>query len=407
MPRERALSFVADAREPHLAPFTLFTAEGKAIDASERKSLIERSRAGEHIELELEGPMFLQGAKPGEMPNRNFIRFRNGAMGPLAKSGKSTPFLRDHAQRSQADRGGTIVESKLEKSDDGVRSIVQRVRLTTPWAVQGALDGTIDRFSIGWRPTGPIVYAHSGEEIEDWPKHWPGDELEDGTIVEWEFTAAELVETSSVNVPAVVGTGIDAIRSAWTAAVNQPVPPAPQKEPAMGFSPELKKRLGLVETATDEEVVARLEAREAEGAAARERLEATQAKLAEEQRRIAVETERVRDEKVEQRIRELKAKGALAMADSATEVWLRGVAKSQGLEAFEKTASEIPAGIFHLGGSPRQVDSKQPPALGTGVIAFDEERRARMARLGLNEKSYEHAPDRWQGLGSIPAKKGA
>lgn len=187
-----------------------------AVGDAERKELLERVRAGEHVELEIEAVTYIQR----ETPNRNFVRFKKQALRALATSGKGTPFLTNHDQCDVNSRGGTIVKSALVTNGAGEAEIHQTLRLVKPWAVEGVLDGTIDRFSIGWRSTGAIVYRHNREVVEDWPRHWPGDEIEteDGTIVvEWEFTSAELVETSAVNVPAVVGTGIAGFRAALAA----------------------------------------------------------------------------------------------------------------------------------------------------------------------------------------------
>lgn len=233
----------------------LYAAGGTtALGGEERKSLIEASRAGQHVELEFEAITYYQRAGS---QNRNFIRFRPGAMKALAKSGKGTPFLRDHAQRSQADRGGTVIASTAEKMDDGAIALRQRIRLTTPWAVQGALEGTIDRFSIGWHPTGEL---HCTACKASWTKcsHWPGDKIDDESVVELEYQEAELVEVSSVNVPAVVQTGItDQIRAALTLARQ----PTLAREEAAEMNPkELAKRLGLPESASEDEIFAALEA---------------------------------------------------------------------------------------------------------------------------------------------------
>lgn len=232
---------------------------GAEIAENERKELIERVRAGEHVELEFEATTFIQS----ESPNRNFVRFRQGLLRKLAKSGTNSVFLRDHNQNNVLSRGGTITKSRAVKDDEGRDVFVQTIRLVKDWAVIGVLDGTIDRFSIGWIPTGPIVYSHNGDEVKGWPDHWPGDELEDGTVVEWVFTDAELIETSGVNVPAVVGTQIEGIREALSLALGKPPAKQPSALTGSGSLPHgetqmngIKKILGLSDSAGEQDIAA-------------------------------------------------------------------------------------------------------------------------------------------------------
>ena len=46
--------------------------------------------------------------------------------------------------------GGRILKSELVALEDGKRAIKQRIMATKPWAIENILDGTINRFSIGW-----------------------------------------------------------------------------------------------------------------------------------------------------------------------------------------------------------------------------------------------------------------
>jgi phage head maturation protease len=146
-----------------------------------------------------------------EAPNRNFVRFQPGILQTLAKGGAGIPVLRDHDQRSVLSRAGTVTKSVARHTDAGEWEFHQTLRLVKPWAIEGVSDGTLDRFSIGWSPTGPVICSKHDSEIFTGCHCWPGDEV-DGDVIEWVFTAAELVEVSFVNVPAVVGTGPSAIR---------------------------------------------------------------------------------------------------------------------------------------------------------------------------------------------------
>lgn len=186
-------------------------ASGKVIDGAARAELVERSLAGEHIELELDTIAYVQ--TPG-VRNRKFIRFKPGRLQAMAHSGIGTPFLRDHRQGELASAGGTISASKMVKT--GVsRAIHQTANLTVPWAVQAALQGVMKKISIGWWPTGPVHCTLCKGPIGDclWERgHWRGSE-HDGEIVEFEVQDAELTETSAVNVPAASGTEVRDIRT--------------------------------------------------------------------------------------------------------------------------------------------------------------------------------------------------
>lgn len=198
----------------HTAPLTLRAADGgDPLSKAEKTDLLQRSLAGEPVELTVDIRPFSQ--EDGK-PNRNFTRFRTGSLTALGRSGKGTVFLRDHDQRNSLARGGTIIASKMVKNGN-VHELHQTVQIVAPWAVQGFLRGIADRFSIGWHPTGLVLCTACNDSIRKcW--HWPGDKVaqEDDTvtIVEFEFQSAELVETSSVNVPAVTGTSVVDIRAA-------------------------------------------------------------------------------------------------------------------------------------------------------------------------------------------------
>jgi len=89
--------------------------EGGELSAAARKDLLARVRAGEPVTLEFDARTFVQR----ETPNRNFIRFREGAMLALARSFKGVPFLRDHGTRSLDARAGTVLASRLERGEVG------------------------------------------------------------------------------------------------------------------------------------------------------------------------------------------------------------------------------------------------------------------------------------------------
>lgn len=190
---------------------TQLRANGAAIDETKRAELIERSLRNEHIELELDIVAYVQ--TPGVM-NRKFIRFRAGRLQAIAKTGRNSPFLRNHDQRDVMSAGGTIIASKMVRNSDA-REIHQTVRLSVPWAVQAALQGVLGKFSIGWWPRGDVHCSLCQAPIDAclWKLgHWRGSE-HDGRIVEFIFQDAELIETSAVNVPAVPEAHARGIRS--------------------------------------------------------------------------------------------------------------------------------------------------------------------------------------------------
>lgn len=203
-PRDRGeLKWCGDApREPSC---TLFSSSGEALADADRGELLKAVRAGEVVELELEAVTFIQR----DTPNRNYVRFKAGILASFAKSFAGQPMLSDHNQWELSARGGTILSSKLEHADDGSKQIRMRLRLVKPWAVEGALDGTLDRFSIGWSRTGVVECSICSESLAKCD-HWPGDRVGE-KVCEAVFTAAVGTEVSGVNVPAVVGTRIDSI----------------------------------------------------------------------------------------------------------------------------------------------------------------------------------------------------
>lgn len=230
--------------------------DSHAVDAdAARRELLTRSKDGEHIELELVCTPFLQYP---ERSNRNFTRFRPSALRSLGKSGVGSVFLRDHRQHDLTARGGTVTASQMEKGEAGIYRLVQVIRLHEPWAVQMALTGSIDRFSIGWWPTGPISCSVCGTEILDKCWHWPGDKVEDKAgphIVEWVFHAAELIETSAVGIPAVTGTTVEDIRAALAAHAPRSVDIEPTRRYSMQYE-RIAPLLGLSATDGEDSVVA-------------------------------------------------------------------------------------------------------------------------------------------------------
>jgi hypothetical protein len=187
-----------------------------------RRELISSIRGGKHVELAASAVTFRQ--RDGS-PNANFLRHKPSRLGALAESFKKMPLLVDHAKWAQRSRIGTITKSELADLPHEWSGFRQQLHVVKPDAVISVLDGTLDRFSIGWRPTGPVLCTVHKTDIRSRNscRCWPGDRVElDGKeqITEYEYQSAEGVETSAVNVPAVSGTKIEDVRAALAAELN-------------------------------------------------------------------------------------------------------------------------------------------------------------------------------------------
>lgn len=241
-------------------------AGGKKVAEIDRQRLLAEVRGGAApAKLTVEATVFLQG----DQPNRNFVRFKPTLLKRLAKSFVGMPFLRDH-DRGVLARGGTVVASEFVGDKDG-GEIKQTIELVKPWAIEAALDGTIDRFSIGWSNTAPVLcsecdapFAPGFFGVASNCDHYPGDvvELKDGTkrVVEMVVTGADGVEVSAVSVPAVLGTGVDQIRSALALERQTRTHAAPAAQPPQEKSMKsIATKLGLAETADESTILAALE----------------------------------------------------------------------------------------------------------------------------------------------------
>lgn len=206
---------------------TLRASNGQAVTPAMRDELLAKCAAGEYVEVDVD---LLAYEQRTGATNRNYVRFRDGAMTKLGSSGVGKPFLRDHEQRDVNARAGTIIASKTEKRGDGDYAVKMTARLTAPWAVELALRGLLSSVSIGWLATGPVECSVCKAAIYTKCYHFPGDRLSEATdelgnkkyvwdrkgslVVEWVFTEAELTETSVVNVPGVASAGIEEVRAA-------------------------------------------------------------------------------------------------------------------------------------------------------------------------------------------------
>lgn len=347
-----------------------------------RKALLEKVRAGEAATVTFDATTFIQR----EAPNRNFVRVKPAALGRLAKSFPGVPFLRDHDQRSLEARGGTVKAAELVKNGDEA-SIAMTIEVVKPWAVEGLLDGTIDRFSVGFLATDDIICSVHKTPIFAKCSCWPGDPVGEDSDerVEFVYTGAEGVEVSAVNVPAVTGTGIDGqVRQALLALQDSNRGAEPHRETTMK---RVLERLGLSEAASEEHALAALDKLNVELEAGRQRLKTSEGKLAElEAERRAHQAQRV-DGDIEQ----LYESGRLPIARDVAgkrvahelEKALRNMAGTVGYEAFKAYADTLPV-IAPVGASAlRSALGEGAPRAG-GMQAPTAEIDQAAVRLGID-----------------------
>lgn len=387
--------------------------------ATKTREIITSIRAGQHVTLELSALTFRQ--KDG-VPNRRKIRFATDALEAVASSFVGMPVLLDHNTSEQAARIGTITASELTThGGTGWATLRQKLMIVKPEAVISVLDGTLDRFSIGWIPTGPVLCSVHRTDVRSRGacSCWPGDVLDvDGksATVEWEFTSADGIEVSAVNVPAVKGTKIEDIRTALSAELSL----IRESSPTLGVSMSMTRTaatLGLAALATPDD--------DARGARIVEDIKRD--KLAAEQERdtFAARTKTAEDKLA---VSELAASEARAASDkvqtdallesayregkllygrdgegasiaSPREVRLRRIAKEDGLSALESELKEYPVlaplnqrVLKDADPNPRRTNSVSAPALSSvaaqlGLDPGDLETHA--SNIGANRPSKD------------------
>jgi hypothetical protein len=344
------------------APQVTLRAAGAAgaLSREQREEMLARVAAGGLVSLELDFMPFRQ--REGER-NRNAVRFRDGGLRALARSGKGMPLLRDHDQGNSLAVGGYITASSVEQVvvDGGAEwRLTQSARLTAPWMVELALRDLIRHFSIGWDPTGPILCTVCNEDYYRGCPHYRGQRLEDGTVVEVLYTDARLVETSIVPVPAVLGTEVESIRAALSAARDNGAAARPGEN--MNLLTRLLPLLSLAATAGETEVIAAVEAQGKENDRLRKELavaDADNKKLAARVSEFEGEiAQRAEDEFIAQALRS----GRIDKVDE--EIW-RDLFKADAKRAGERMAAR-PAGKATPVGQPRQSDKPAPAESASG-----------------------------------------
>jgi hypothetical protein len=341
--------------------------EGGELSSVEARALLEdvRGNPGSTARLTIVARTYLQTDKP----NRNFVRFRDGALRAVATSFEGAPFLRDHNQGELLARGGTIVASKLVEDDDGTKAFEQTIELTKPWAIEAALDGTLDRFSIGWRAVGEVTCTVCHKAFEaGWfglspaCEHELGEEYEvrggAKRIAQAEFSGAEGVEVSGVSVPAVTGTSIDAIRAALAAGELSDL--LPYKEPQTMLV-NISQALKLAATADEPAVLREIERRDMLLEAERARAESAETRAAAAEARLSVvEEQRLaarRAELLALALREGKATPTGPIYAKLAKVAERDVEAAEALLAEMPRVTPVGKGLASAEPAPKDSDA--------------------------------------------------
>lgn len=391
------------------------SSDSSVLSDSDRLALLSevRSSPGTTARIRIEAVTYLQ---PEAKPNRNHVRFTKSALRALAKSFVGAPVLRDHEQDDVRARGGTILESTLGETD-GAPSVRQVLELSKPWAIEGVLDGTIDRFSIGWRSTGPVrCFACEADYTSGFfgwfPScgHNPGDvvTLKSGreVVAQMEFTAAEGIEVSAVSVPAVAGTGIDDVRAALSEARAQhqstsrldldllraalrgdrAVTASRTHAHTQGASAmqNLSTALGLAEEATEANLLAAIDKIKTSEEGARVALKEAQAQLSQLREQLAAQEKAGHVARVQSTLDKALAERRLgkgtAVLAHAQKLAARG--DLEGLEAF---LADLPPGSAGCIGEPSLAAGPDPTPTSSGLTPAEDAIRQ---KLGLSVEAY-------------------
>jgi len=205
------------------APTRELKAGGGPDTNAHRLEMIQALRDGKHLEIVIKRALAYR--QVAGKRNHRGLRFSAEALANGASSWKGRPFLVDHNTYEQEARKGTILTAEHGTDAKGAAAIFMGFSLVKPDAVISYLDGTLDRFSIGWFSTGPVLCTVHGSDVtsSESCRCWPLDAVEiDGKtqIVQYEYQSIRGKELSAVNVPAVDGTHIEDYRAALSAELH-------------------------------------------------------------------------------------------------------------------------------------------------------------------------------------------
>ena len=344
---------------------------GEKLTQAAADELLAKAVARDRVSVVMSVLAYEQGrrdAKGVVLKNRKGVRVRNGAMQALGRSGKGTPFMRDHEQRNSLAKSGTVIESKTTQlTDDGHFQVLQEVELTEPTAVERALRGLVSAVSVGLEPLGPVTCTACKTEIFTSCFHWPFDvvKLKDGSEVEveWEYSEAGLRETSEVPIGAVHHAAVQSVRAQLDAQLSGVGTPlgadhTPPKESSL-MKMKLLALLGLAATASDDEVLAAVEAQQSANKADKAELAIKTSELSAFQKDIdALKADKAkRDE--DAFILGALSTGRIGKGDE--EQW-RALFLADSKRAVELMAKREPNTATPVG-APRQSDQKPEPKI--------------------------------------------
>jgi hypothetical protein len=193
------------------------------------------------------------------------VVFNEPELENFAASFVGQPFLKDHGEAYE-DRGGTIIESGIVERN-GKKAFKQTLEAVKPWAIEGYLDGTIDRYSIGWDAEEKICTVCAVEFNEpgcrhDIP-HVGRMDKTSGKKVKILMKGLEGMETSAVIRPASTGTGNEEFALSLSLFKKGNNAPVIQTDGSMKEGQMLEKIRQMVglPAATETEALSALEAR--------------------------------------------------------------------------------------------------------------------------------------------------
>lgn len=386
------------------------SADAAVLTQAEKDRMLQAVRSnapGAPMRLVLTAVTYLQP----ETPNLKFARMKPAALRAFVESSPGSPFLRDHEQENLLARGGTVLSSKLI-TRNGAPAIEQSLELVKPWAIEGVLDGTIDRFSIAWSSPDGVECSVCGQQMfgrMSTCSHWPGDSYasSDGEmkVCEMLFPMALSKETSAVSVPAVANTEIESVRAELSAARTT----TPKGAPPM-FE-KIRVSLGLAagdETLSEDRLVAEIATLRRTGAEAqamlaaeREGRTALDAELAAARKELkaaeAAKAQATIDAIVDQALSEgkilpgrgpkgekLDAAGKRIQGAGEEAIRILAAASPDGARAWVKTLKPVVA--LAAAGA---VD--KPPSEDQNLHSISEGQRKVNAQLGISDEDYMKA----------------
>lgn len=169
------------------------TIDGHDIRDSEehRKSLLRQLNAGEPIEVVVDA---ITLTEYNDRPNKNYIGFSKKAMQGLAKTAPLTPVVRDHRLDTDSSIGYSTA-AKVEKLENGF-ALRETLVINETNAVRALLQKRFTNFSVSVDAQVKDIKCLTCKTFIDECYHEPGELLENGSRVTWQFQNATMIERS-------------------------------------------------------------------------------------------------------------------------------------------------------------------------------------------------------------------